>query len=83
MNSTNHFTALGIAWYDGSVASVELRNCGFRLVESQPPLDMFWVGSMTCEALVSQNRPHVAIEIDRVFGGRERANRNDRIQDQE
>ena len=60
---------LGLAGRDRQAAALELRERPFPGIEPQAGLAGLVVGTMAGEAVVREDRPDVACEIDRAFLG--------------
>src|SRR5688572_9306553 len=60
----------GLAGHNGDTAALQRADCNFALVEPQASLATLVIEAVALEALVGQDRPDVAIEIDPVRGTR-------------
>ena len=66
----HQFAVVGVTRHDRGEARFRLRHGELALVEPQSPLALFLIQTMTIETAIRQQRPDVAIEIDRRFGRR-------------
>ena len=67
-NADDQFTRLGLARHNGSLARFGRLQGGFAHVQPQSGLAAGGIRPVTRRALIRQDRPNVAIEIDRLGG---------------
>ena len=67
-HSANQFARFRFAWHDRNRAGLQFAGRDFGIIEPQAGFAFSVVGTVAGIAFVGQNRPDVAIEVDRLLG---------------
>ena len=67
-HTTEEYALLGVARHNGVQSRVQSSECVVALIKTQPGLALGIVGSVASEAVVREDGPDVAVEVDGVFG---------------